>query len=262
MDTVSDSDIQRYIEKVSKARDERRYRDVLDICADAEKENIFDPALLAAKSSAFKVLKRYREAQELLEKSLEEFPDDPYLHYNLASTYFAIGNRTGARAEASRVLELLEGVHPDEIDERPAFIKGGSLMLLRRISEAREFLEYEITRFPESPRLHAQLALAYGRSFHFFKTLKQVKRIFGDNYAYVRRRLTILTLSSIFVLVVGAGFIVISLLVHMSSQTNSFFFIIFLCIVAVLTIVIRPDLISNRLRRLLMPPDRSQRKTK
>jgi tetratricopeptide (TPR) repeat protein len=251
MDTASDSDIQRYIEKVREASREWRYRDVLDICAEAEGENIVDPALLASKSAALVGLKKYREAQELLEKSLEEFPDDPTLHYNLATTCFARRNRKGGRAEAIRVLELLEGVHPDEIDERPAYIEAGSLMLLSRISEAREFLEYEVARFPESPRLHTQLAVAYLRRGHWIKGLKQVQRIPGENHAYIRRTLVIRLLSLICILVAGVGFIAINHIIDISSLTSNILFLIFLLIVAVLFII-------NR-RRVLMPPDRSQR---
>lgn len=186
MDTILDPVIQGYIDRAKEAQEAGHYQDVLDICTEAEEKKIIHPRLIVGESSALAILKRYREAQELLERSVEEYPDEPDLHYTLGLIYPLRGRWESGRREAKRALELLPDVSPDEMEERLSVIKGGSLLILRRSREARRFLEHEVARFPESTYLHYLLAGAYLKRWHWIKALKQTEWLSGKQKNHIR----------------------------------------------------------------------------
>lgn len=164
-----------YVEKARKALDNLQYQKALDICEEAEAKGIKHPRIILNKSSALYGLKMYDEACVLLEKSLEEYPDNPYFHYHLAFIYKQKRRKAEAKIEAREVLELLKGIKNSEIDERLSICISDSLWILHRFRDAIRVLEAAVRKFPDNESLHYKLGIYHAETLDLIKALKQRK---------------------------------------------------------------------------------------
>jgi tetratricopeptide (TPR) repeat protein len=192
------------VDRAKEALEQRRFQDALDICREADEKQVVHPRLIAAESVALGELERFDESQELLERGIEQFPDDATLHYNLSVIYFSGKRRGEARSEAATALLLADGPAPWGLDsERMAVIGSGALLLLRRYREATRYLERETARFPDNAQLRYRLGQSYAIRGHWIKVSRVAEPLSEEQQKSLRKVIT----ASLFVYVISFGLI-------------------------------------------------------
>ncbi|MBU1671016.1 MAG: hypothetical protein KKF41_10830 [Actinobacteria bacterium] len=209
MDDEPDQVTKDLVDRVKAALDEERFQDALEICREAEEQQIAHPRLVAAESVALGELKRLDEAREVLERGVELCPGDATIHYNLSVVYFSSKRRAEARSEAAIALQLLYGPPAWGVDaEQVAVMASGTLMLLRRYREATEYLEHETARFPDNEKLRYHLGQVYAARARWLKARRVAASLDGERKSSVEKE-TIASLLTFLITcaVIGALFV-------------------------------------------------------
>ncbi|MFK3939191.1 tetratricopeptide repeat protein [Alkalihalobacillus sp. NPDC078783] len=98
----------------------------------------------------------YMKAQTLLLALIKEKPEDPDLHFYLASSHDGLGQETKAIPHYQQAIELgLTGIHYEK-----AFIQlGSSLRCIGKYAEAEKIFHNGLKEFPENAALSVFLAI-------------------------------------------------------------------------------------------------------